>query len=318
MDANVSLGLQVNWYYCWMLIFGVMMALAIVQKLLDFDVKSFGFWIANLLISAALVGLIVALIAGYTSDKYEYVGLYSDTEIKNISSSGITETRLYIVQYSNPDGSIEDIRSDQILCVNGSSRIVKYTVKGSNFLYNDTKLKEVLVLNYDDYIKVVGNMNRLLQSKYIINVINDANLLVLGLNIEKDTDIDNDVKDKTSSEVESLRGVIKEKDSLIQKYVNENELLKNDLESLNNTIEDNNKAIEKLKSEKEKLKNANKVEFKSTDFINICIGIGILVLVGMGVFLMIVYTKHKLKKIEMTLKSELKIREGVMLDKELN
>ena len=157
-----------------------------------------------------------------------------------------------------------------------------------------------------------------MKSSNIIKVIHSEKLNVLGnkiTNTQSNT-IDNENKDNSDSMIISdLQSKISQKDNLIQEYTDKITQLEKNLEEKDSELA---KKVSELDNTKNKIaKLQNKKEFTSIDFVNVCIGIGIIIIVGMSVFLMILYTKHKFAKLEMTLKSELKIREGVMLDKDI-
>lgn len=356
MTGNIIFGLNINFAVLFFMIGLFMIVIGIIEvTLFDASCDEFGFWLGNIVCTALIVGFIALFVSMYNEDKYAYVGLSEDKEIHNVVPKGKNASGFYIIGYTNSDGSVEEATIGKVLCINGKSRLITCGLRVDSWLYSDVKREQVMALNYNDYNKTVGNTDELFQNKYIVSLIKDANLSVLGFG---NTEIEDKIYEEEASgkEVDSISGadgnkvvsentkasenqvisenktvsenrasdlendllaIIDQKDKLIGDYEARNLKLEEEVEAKKAIIEEHEKTINKLEKSNEKLKNKKEINFKSTDFINVCIGIGILVLVGMGVFLMIAYTKHKLAKIEMTLKSELKIREGVMLDKDL-
>lgn len=335
MNTDIILGFQFDWLVVAVVIMAAVCASMFAESaVFGMKIKSVSYWIVNVLLSACVFGLVVLITVTSNGSSYIYDGIYSDNNIYNVQVTGSNvNTGNSYIKYSNEDGSVEEICEDVILCVNGNSRNILYVVKVNCWLYDDVKIKRVLALNYNDYIKVVGNIDSLLKSNFVMSVIKDCNLIVSGLNnrthdniepIKEQVDTSNKNVENVeydSDIIDELMTTIKQKDDIIQEYADKNKQLETDIASKDAIIAENETKIEKLTKDNEKkaakLRDTNRIKITSMDFINICIGIGILVLVGMGVVLMIAYTKHKLAKVEMTLKSELKIREGVMLDKDL-
>lgn len=326
MNTAAELGLRVNWVNV-IIIVGILVVLfGIVEKIIiDAKPKEITFWIINVILTGCIFGLIMLTCKEKYESKYTYDGVYSDVEISNIKTSQGGST-FKLIQFSNPDGSIEEVPENetQILCVTGRSRSISYAESMTCELYSNVRLVKILALNYSDYIKVLGDTDVILQYKPTISMIKDCNLMVVGL----DTMENGEPKEKdgeslveVDSSIKELTNMITQKDNIIQDYSDKNIQLEETIKQKEEDIKEKDVKIEKLtkdnEKQKAKLKETKQINFTSKDFINICIGIGILVLVGMGVFLMIMYTKHRIAKLEMTLKSELKIREGVMLDKDL-
>lgn len=326
MNTAAELGLRVNWTNILILV-GILMLLcgAAEKILINVKPKEVGFWLINVILSALILGLILVTCNEMYDSKYVYDGVYSDVEISNIKTSQ-NRNNFKLIQFSNPDGSIEEININeiQILCVTGKSRNISYVEKMTCKLYSNVRLVKILALNYSDYIKVIGDTNVILQYKPTISMIKECNLMVIGLdNLENELSKDKEQESliEVDSSIKELTNMITQKDNIIQDYSDKNMQLEETIKQKEEDIKEKDAKIEKLtkdnEKQKTKLKETRQINFTSKDFINICIGIGILVLVGMGVFLMIIYTKHRIAKLEMTLKSELKIREGVMLDKDL-
>lgn len=326
MNTAAELGLRVNWTDILILV-GILMILCGTAEriLINVKPKEVGFWLINVILSALILGLILVTCNEMYNSKYVYDGVYSDVEISNIKTSQ-NRNNFKLIQFSNPDGSIEEVSENetQILCVTGRSRSISYVESMTCKLYSNVRLVKILALNYSDYIKVIGDTNLILQYKPTISMIKDCNLMVVGLDTienEEPKEKDGESLVEVDSSIKELTNMITQKDNIIQDYSDKNMQLEETIKQKEEDIKEKDVKIEKLtkdnEKQKAKLKETKQINFTSKDFINICIGIGILVLVGMGVFLMIMYTKHRIAKLEMTLKSELKIREGVMLDKDL-
>lgn len=320
MEEIMNIGYNINKEYMAICIIVIAILTAIILiKFIDLELDNIWFYIWEVVIAGLIFAVVWLICYLSISDRHEYVRV-AETEIMNdIEYTGKNSaTGNYNLTYKNSEGQLIDINEPNFICVDGPSKIISYYTYAKCWLYEHTQVEHLIVLDYNTYFKVVGDTNELLKSSNIIKVIHSEKLNVLGNKIEntQSNTVDNENKDNSDSMIISdLQAKISQKDNLIQEYTDKITQLEKSLEEKDSELA---KKVSELDNTKNKIaKLQNKKEFTSIDFVNVCIGIGIIILVGMGVFLMILYTKHKFTKLEMTLKSELKIREGVMLDKDI-